>query len=59
MSVGYYVRTFPEGCGGGVGIARTNLHTVIVVDEKLSAREGVREALRMLTDEEVREWLDL
>lgn len=58
MSIGYYVRDFPTGCSG-VGVVRSDLHTVIVVDTKLTARQGVLEALELLTDQEVREWLNL
>lgn len=58
MSIGYYVRPFPAGCSG-VGVIRNDTHTVIVVDKALTARQGVKEALKLLTDEEIREWLDL
>lgn len=56
MSIGYYVRKFPRGCSGVV-VGREGEHTVIVADVDLAPREQVEEALRILTDKEIREWL--
>lgn len=58
MSIGYYVRKFPKGTSG-VAVNRTKRDTVIVVDSKLTTRQGITEALPLLTDREIKEWLRL